>query len=57
MDEEHHSTGMVADGGIGVGIKIIQKVDTQAVVLAVATDFLTEMSPSPKRMVLLMDMP
>ena len=26
MDEEHHSTGMVADGGIGVGSKIIQKV-------------------------------
>ena len=26
MDEEHHYTGMVADGGIGVGIKIIQKV-------------------------------
>ena len=26
MDEEHHSTGMVADGGIGVGRKIIQKV-------------------------------
>ena len=26
MDEEHHSTGMVADGGIGDGSKIIQKV-------------------------------
>ena len=26
MDEEHHSTGMVEDGGIGVGSKIIQKV-------------------------------
>ena len=26
MDEEQHSTSMVADGGIGVGSKIIQKV-------------------------------
>ena len=26
MDEEHHSTGMLVDGGIGVGSKIIQKV-------------------------------
>ena len=26
MDEEHHYTGMVADVGIGFGIKIIQKV-------------------------------
>ena len=26
MDEEHHSTGMLVHGGIGVGIKIIQKV-------------------------------
>ena len=26
MDEEHHSTGMVAEGGIGVGSKIINKV-------------------------------
>ena len=25
MDEEHHYTGLVADGGIGVVIKIIQK--------------------------------
>ena len=26
MDEEQHSTGMVADGGIGFWSKIIQKV-------------------------------
>ena len=26
MYEEHHSNGMVADGGIGAGSKIIQKV-------------------------------
>ena len=26
MDEEHHYTGMLEDGDIGVGSKIIQKV-------------------------------
>ena len=26
MYEDHHSNGMVADGGIGTGSKIIQKV-------------------------------
>ena len=26
MDEEHHSTSMVANSGVGVGSKIIQKV-------------------------------
>ena len=57
MDEEHHSTGMVTYSGIGVGRNVIQNMSTQAVVLAVATDFPAAMSLRPTRMVLLMAMP
>ena len=33
MDEEHHSTGMVVVGHIGVGIKIIHKVVHTGVII------------------------